>query len=92
MENAWRIPMDKGAWWATVHGVAKSQTRLSDLSTQPFTLEHPPSPVDRRCKEMPVCGLQPGQTVVGNEMPFPVKIHQTIDILFILLGSGRMKS
>ena len=23
-------PMDTGAWWATVHGVAKSQTRLSD--------------------------------------------------------------
>ena len=22
-------PMDKGAWWATVHGVAKSQTWLS---------------------------------------------------------------
>ena len=22
--------MDRGAWWATVHGVAKSQTRLSD--------------------------------------------------------------
>ena len=21
--------MDRGAWWATVHGVAKSQTRLS---------------------------------------------------------------
>ena len=19
----WRIPMDRGAWWATVHGVAK---------------------------------------------------------------------
>ena len=27
---AWRIPMDRGAWWATVHGVAKSRTRLSD--------------------------------------------------------------
>ena len=27
---AWRIPMDRGAWWATVHGVAESQTRLSD--------------------------------------------------------------
>ena len=25
-----RIPMDRGAWWATVHGVAKSQTPLSD--------------------------------------------------------------
>ena len=24
------IPVDRGAWWATVHGVAKSQTRLSD--------------------------------------------------------------
>ena len=24
-------PMDRGAWWATVHGVAKSQTRLSDF-------------------------------------------------------------
>ena len=23
-------PVDRGAWWATVHGVAKSQTRLSD--------------------------------------------------------------
>ena len=23
-------PMDRGAWWATVHGVTKSRTRLSD--------------------------------------------------------------
>ena len=27
--------MDRGAWWAAVHGVAKSQTRLSDFT---FTL------------------------------------------------------
>ena len=27
---AWKNPMDRGAWWATVYGVAKSQTRLSD--------------------------------------------------------------
>ena len=27
---AWRIPMDRGAWWATVHGVVESQTQLSD--------------------------------------------------------------
>ena len=26
---AWRIPMDRGAWQATVHGVSKSQTWLS---------------------------------------------------------------
>ena len=29
---AWRVPIDRGAWWATVHGVAKSQTRLSDFA------------------------------------------------------------
>ena len=23
---AWKIPMEKGAWWATVHRVAKSLT------------------------------------------------------------------
>ena len=32
--------MDGGAWWATVHGVAKSRTQLSDF-TFTFTLvEH----------------------------------------------------
>ena len=30
-------PMDRGAWWATVHGVLKSQTRLSDF-TFTFTM------------------------------------------------------
>ena len=27
---AWRIPTDRGAWWAPVHGAAESQTQLSD--------------------------------------------------------------
>ena len=30
--------MDRGAWWATVHGVAKSQTQLSDFA---FTFTFP---------------------------------------------------
>ena len=25
-------PMDGGAWWAAVHGVAKSRTQLSDFT------------------------------------------------------------
>ena len=25
--------MDTGAWWATVHGVTKSRTRLSDFTS-----------------------------------------------------------
>ena len=28
--------MDRGAWWATVHGVPKSQTQLKRLSTKLF--------------------------------------------------------
>ena len=27
---AWRIPMDRGVWWAIVHGLPKSWTLLSD--------------------------------------------------------------
>ena len=27
---AWRIPKDRGAWWATAHGVTNSQTRLNN--------------------------------------------------------------
>ena len=26
-------PMDGGAWWAAVHGVARSRTRLSDFTS-----------------------------------------------------------
>ena len=30
-------PMDRGTWWAAVHGVSKSQTQLSDFT---FTFMH----------------------------------------------------
>jgi len=26
-------PRDRGAWWATIHGVAQSQTKLRQLSS-----------------------------------------------------------
>ena len=35
---AWRIPMDGGAWWSTVHGVAKSWTQLGSTNTFTFHL------------------------------------------------------
>ena len=33
---AWRIPSDRGAWWVTDYGVAKSQTQLSDIHLHIF--------------------------------------------------------
>ena len=30
---AWKIPWTEDPWWATVHGIAKSQTRLSDFTS-----------------------------------------------------------
>ena len=34
-------PMDRGGWWATVHGVAKSRTRLSDFTFAGVQLQQP---------------------------------------------------
>ena len=35
-------PMDRGAWWATVHGVTKSWTRLKQLSIHALDLDSNP--------------------------------------------------
>ena len=37
--------MDGGAWWAVVHGVAKSQTRLSDFTFMHWRRKWQPTPV-----------------------------------------------
>ena len=39
-------PMDVGAWWAIVHGVAKSRTRLGDLT---FNFHFSKATGDHRC-------------------------------------------
>ena len=42
--------MDRGAWWATVLGVAKSRTRLNDFT---FTMVFPASLVAQTVKHLP---------------------------------------
>ena len=48
-QYSWENSMDRGAWWATVHGVTKSQTPLSD-----WTHTHTAHPLQ---KEWIICGF-----------------------------------
>ena len=38
-------PMDGGAWWAAVHGVAKSRTQLSDFTFMHWKRNWQPTPL-----------------------------------------------
>ena len=46
-------PMDGGAWWAAVHGVAKSQARLSDFTFTFHFGEGNGNPLQCSCLENP---------------------------------------
>ena len=74
-------PMDRGAWWAAVHGVAKSPTRLNDFH---FSLscigEGYGNPVQCSCLENPryrgawwgaVYGVAQNRTRLNDLAAFP---------------------
>ena len=46
-------PMDRGAWWAAVHGVAKSQTQLHFYFSLPCIGEGNGNPLQYSCLENP---------------------------------------
>ena len=48
-------PMDRGAWWAAVHGISKSQTQLSDFFHFSFSCigEGNGNPLQCSCLENP---------------------------------------
>ena len=67
---AWENPMDRGAWWATVNGVTKSRTRLSDFT---FTFpchaligEGNGNPLQHSCLENPRDGGAWGLPSMGS--------------------------
>jgi len=45
--------MDRGAWWAAVHGVTQSQTRLKQLSVRACIGEGNGNPLQYSCLENP---------------------------------------
>ncbi|XDA84213.1 hypothetical protein R6Z07F_014036 [Ovis aries] len=57
---AWRIPMDRGAWRATVHGVPKSRTRLTTAQHPSGSASKQPTCQCRRRKRQRDGGLNPG--------------------------------
>ena len=65
--------MDRGVWWVTVHGVAKSQTQLSDqhfhgVSQVMLVVKIPPAKAGEARDEdlIPGSGRSPGE---GNGNP-----------------------
>ena len=46
-------PMDRGAWWAAVRGVAQSQARLKRLSLHACIGEGNGNPLQYSCLEIP---------------------------------------
>ena len=61
--------MDRGAWWATAHGVAKTQTRLSDCT---FT-------VDDGCLPVPSGFTRPNSfSLCENPVRSTLSLQQTL--------------
>ena len=52
-------PMDGGAWWAAVHGVTRSWTRLSDFIHSRFVIGFLP-----RSRRLLISWLQPPSAVI----------------------------
>ena len=46
--------MDRGAWWAALHGVAQSRTQLKQLSMHARTGEGNGNPLQYSCLENPM--------------------------------------
>ena len=50
-------PMDGGAWWAAVHGVAKSRTRLSDFTPWKKSYDSPRQRIKKQRHYFAIKGL-----------------------------------
>ena len=64
--------MDGGAWWATVHGVVKSRTRMSDFTSLPPSVQFSCSVVSDSLRPH---GLQHAWLPVRHHLPELAQTH-----------------
>ena len=84
-------PMDKRAWWAIVHGVAKSWTQLKQLSRHtPYPLTPPPglSSTNLQCYSFPRMPHSPQIAPYWSEAHFSCVIQRAFSptsLVFFLI-------
>ena len=78
--------MDIGAWWATVHRVAKSRIQLSNLHTQNTNLKFMEEVWADIFKTMRVGEITQGESINGEEK-FSSPGHQSL-FFFFFQGRG----
>ena len=82
---AWKNPIDGGAWQATVHGVAKSLTLLSDF-TQSLIMPYIHHYSIRLSSLLPKSSVFP-QIHSPSPTPSPWKVNMLVDQLWLTLQS-----
>ena len=68
--------MDRGAWWAIVHGVTKSQTQLKRLSTEGYLNCFPVWAVMNRAAKSSICRF-----LWRQKISFPLEKYQGSKLL-----------
>ena len=60
----WRIPMDRGSWWVTVHGAAKSSAQSCPTLCDPMDCSMPGLPVRSLLKFMSIESVMPSNHLI----------------------------
>ena len=92
---SWKIPMDRGAWWAIVHGVTKSWIQLSNKHYATFQFSSVQSSCSVMSDSLWPHGLQharpscpsPTPRVYSNSCPLSWWCHPTISSFVVPFSS-----
>ena len=84
-------PMDRRAWWATVHGVTQSQTWLKWLNTHRHTHRHIHTHTRNILAVAHVKTLQSSWCLCDSHILYPAVYHMSHLFIFSILGFSYKK-